>query len=58
MLHEMGIETGIDLDVLLAEGKKLRTIIGHELASQVTRAGRSDTLHVLEGIKFADSRSL
>jgi hydroxymethylglutaryl-CoA lyase len=58
MLHEMGIETGIDLAVLLTEGKKLRTIVGHELASQVTRAGTSDTLHAFEGITFADSRSV
>ena len=34
MLHEMGIATGIDLDVLLAESQKLSAIVGHELASQ------------------------
>jgi hydroxymethylglutaryl-CoA lyase len=39
MLHEMGIETGIDHDVLLTEGRKLKAIIGHELVSQVARAG-------------------
>ena len=44
MLHEMGIETGIDLDVLLTEGRKLRAIVGHELASQVARAGTSGEL--------------
>lgn len=58
MLHEMGIKTGIDLDVLLEEGKKLKAIVGHELASQVIKAGTSSTLHAFEGIKFADSRSL
>jgi hydroxymethylglutaryl-CoA lyase len=58
MLHEMGIETGIDLDMLLAEGRKLSTIVGHDLASQVSRAGTSSTLHVFEGITFADSRSI
>jgi hydroxymethylglutaryl-CoA lyase len=58
MLHEMGIETGIDLDVLLEEGKKLKAIVGHELASQVIKAGTSSTLRAFEGIKFADSRSL
>jgi hydroxymethylglutaryl-CoA lyase len=57
MLHEMGIATGIDLDALLQEGRKLRTIVGHELASQVTKAGTSSKLHASEGIKFADSRS-
>jgi hydroxymethylglutaryl-CoA lyase len=58
MLHEMGIETGINLDTLLVEGRKLRAIVGHELASQVSKAGVSDSLHKYEGIKFADSRSM
>lgn len=58
MLHEMGIETGINLDVLLAEGRTLRAIIGHELASQVARAGTSASLHAFEGIKVADSRNI
>lgn len=57
MFHEMGIETGIDLAVLLEEGKQLREIVGHELSSSVSKAGTSNTLHSLEGIKFADSRS-
>jgi hydroxymethylglutaryl-CoA lyase len=58
MLHEMGIETGIDLDVLLTESRKLKTIIGHGLASQVARAGTSNTLYVFEGIKVAGSRGV
>jgi hydroxymethylglutaryl-CoA lyase len=57
MLHEMGIETGINLEVLLAEGRKLQAIIDHELASQVARAGTSGSLHAFEEIKIADSRS-
>ncbi len=56
MLHEMGIETGIDLALLLAEGKKLRPLIGHELSSHVARAGTANTLHSLAGVTFADSR--
>jgi hydroxymethylglutaryl-CoA lyase len=58
MLHEMGIETGIDLAMLLAEGRKLCTIIGHDLASQVSKAGTSSALHVFEGVTWADSRSV
>jgi hydroxymethylglutaryl-CoA lyase len=58
MFHEMGIATGIDLDALLIEGTKLSAIVGHELASQVTRAGTASTLHASEGNKFADSRSV
>jgi hypothetical protein len=57
MLREMGIETGIDLDILLTEGRKLKTVIGHELSSQVARAGTSSTLHAFEEIRVADSRS-
>ncbi|HEX6552015.1 MAG TPA: hypothetical protein VF026_04580 [Ktedonobacteraceae bacterium] len=58
MLHEMGIATGIDLDVLLEEGRKLSGIVGHELASQVARAGTSASLHAFEGIRIADSRGV
>jgi hydroxymethylglutaryl-CoA lyase len=53
MLHEMGIETGIDLDVLLTEGRKLRGIIGRELSSQVAKAGASGSLRAFEAIKIA-----
>jgi hydroxymethylglutaryl-CoA lyase len=58
MLHEMGIETGIDLDVLIAEGRKLRKIVGHELASQVTKAGKSTDLHPFAKTKIAQAKSL
>jgi hydroxymethylglutaryl-CoA lyase len=56
MLHQMGIATGIDLDVLLAQGKQLTALVGHELASQVAKAGTSDSLHPFEGVAVADSR--
>ena len=55
MLHEMGIVTGINLDVLLEEDRKLSGIVGHELASQVARAGTSAGLHAFEGVRIADS---
>lgn len=58
MLHEMGIATGINLAMLLKEGKQLNALVGHELASQVSKAGPSSTLHSSEGIRFADSRSI
>jgi hypothetical protein len=54
MLHEMGI----DLDVLLEESRKLSGIVGHELASQVARAGMSARLHAFEGVRIADSRGV
>ena len=44
MLHAMGIETGVDLDALLAIGRRLREIVGHELDSSILRAGKSSDL--------------
>jgi hydroxymethylglutaryl-CoA lyase len=57
MLHEMGIATGINLDILLSKGEMLQTIVGHELASQVFRAGTAAKRHPFEGTQFADSHS-
>lgn len=56
MLHEMGVATGIDLEMLLAEGTRLRALVGHELASSVAKAGPSSRLHPFEGVAIADSR--
>ncbi len=39
MLSCMGYATGMDLDGLIAAAARLRTLVGHELASQVSRAG-------------------
>ena len=55
LLHEMDIETGIDLDVLIAEGKKLTRLIGHEISSMVSKAGPSSSLRSFEGVKIAAS---
>jgi hydroxymethylglutaryl-CoA lyase len=44
MLHEMRIETGVDLDALLAIARSLREIVGHELDSSILRAGKSSDL--------------
>ncbi|RKQ35796.1 hydroxymethylglutaryl-CoA lyase [Oceanobacillus halophilus] len=42
MLHNMGIETGIDLDKLIEASKRLKELIGHDLSSYVLKAGKSD----------------
>jgi len=42
MLHEMGIETGIDLDALLAAARAARTVLGRPLGSHTLVAGRVD----------------
>ena len=44
MFHEMGIETGVDLDALLTINRRLREVVGHELDSNIARAGKSSDL--------------
>lgn len=39
MLHDMGVETGVDLDALLEAAALAERLVGHELPSQVLRAG-------------------
>ena len=40
LLHEMGIETGINLDKLITIAKKVENLVGHKLPGQVMRAGK------------------
>jgi hydroxymethylglutaryl-CoA lyase len=42
MLHEMGIETGIDLDALLACARRVQAILGRPLGSHTLLAGSID----------------
>lgn len=56
MLHEMGIDTGIDLDALMRESERLPAFVGHGLESQVLRAGKSSDLHTFESAKVATAR--
>ena len=39
LLHEMGVETGIDLDKLISIAQKVEGLVGHKLPGQVMRAG-------------------
>jgi hydroxymethylglutaryl-CoA lyase len=39
MLHEMGIETGVDLDALLGAARELRRVLGRPLGSHTLVAG-------------------
>jgi hydroxymethylglutaryl-CoA lyase len=43
MLHEMGIETGIDLEKLLGCANRMSEILGSELPGQVMKAGPRST---------------
>ena len=41
-LHAMGIETGIDLDRLIAAARRVQEIVGRALPGQVLKAGKAD----------------
>ena len=45
MLHEMGVETGIDLDSLIACAQRMSEILGQDLPGQVMKAGPRATRH-------------
>jgi hydroxymethylglutaryl-CoA lyase len=45
MLHEMGIETGIDLDGLITAARMLRALVGHEVESFVLKGGKTRDLY-------------
>lgn len=51
MLHEMGIETGVDLEKIIAIAKKLQAWVGHPTDSAVLRAGRVSDLMPLATAK-------
>jgi hydroxymethylglutaryl-CoA lyase len=42
LCHEMGIETGIDLDNLIEVGRMAEDIVGHQLPSELIHAGSLD----------------
>jgi len=46
-LHAMGVETGIDLDRLLAVSRRVQEIVGRALPGQIVKAGKSDRRYPL-----------
>ena len=44
MCHEQGIETGIDLDKIIAVGHELEELMGHPGGSFVLRAGKNNDI--------------
>ena len=40
MLAEMGINTGYDQEKLIAIGKQVQSLVGHDTASAILKAGR------------------
>ena len=45
MLEAMGVPTGVDLDALLAVARDLPGLLGHEVAGQIIKAGKTTDLH-------------
>jgi hydroxymethylglutaryl-CoA lyase len=45
MVHEMGIETGIDLDALLKAASYAQDVVGRALPGMVMKAGKANELH-------------
>ena len=46
-LHAMGVETGIDLDRLVAVSRRVQEIVGRALPGQIVKAGKSDRRYPL-----------
>jgi hydroxymethylglutaryl-CoA lyase len=53
LLHELGIETGIDLDRLCGAAHGIEEVLGRELPGQVMKAGPRLNLHPMEGVQTA-----
>ena len=53
LLHEMGIETGINLEQLINVAKKVETLVGHRLPGQVMRAGPRLLKYSMEDVPTA-----
>jgi hydroxymethylglutaryl-CoA lyase len=47
MLEQMGHDTGVDLDRLIAASRGLPALVGHDVPGQVMKAGKSTELHPL-----------
>lgn len=47
MFEAMGVDTGVDLDALLAVSRTLPALVGHEVPGQVVKAGRSSRRYPL-----------
>ncbi|MGD9921252.1 MAG: hydroxymethylglutaryl-CoA lyase [Pseudorhodoplanes sp.] len=48
MAHEMGIETGIDLDALIAVAQSAQDALGRPLPGMVMKSGKATDLHAME----------
>lgn len=53
LLHEMGIETGIDLAALVAAAKRVEALVGHPVPGQVMKAGPRLRRYPLDAVRRA-----
>ena len=53
MLHEMDIDTGIDLQALMGIANQVESIVGHDLPGQVMKAGPRLDLHSMTSVATA-----
>jgi len=51
MLHEMDIDTGVDLDKMLDLARELRGWVGHDTDSALLKAGPCCRLAPLESVR-------
>ncbi len=47
MLNDMGVNSGVDLDSLLAVAVKIPAVVGHDVAGQIVKAGKTMLLHMV-----------
>ena len=53
LLHEMNIDTGIDLQALMTIATQVETVVGHNLPGQVMKAGPRLDLHSMTSVATA-----
>jgi hydroxymethylglutaryl-CoA lyase len=51
MAHEMGIETGIDLDALIAAARMAQDALGRTLPGMVMKSGKASDLHAMDAVR-------
>lgn len=53
LMSELGIETGVDLDAMIAVAREMEAVLGRELPGQLMRAGPRKQLHSIDSVRRA-----
>lgn len=56
MLHEMGIDTGVDLGKTMATARMAQEMVGHSGSSAVLKAGRNEDLKTTQNTKRQENK--